>query len=123
MDDESFPWRDRDSYGSGLLAAGQGDGWYAILGRNPLLEPVDHRRLLLYRPGELVLVVDQVEAEEEHTIDRRLHFGPDLVAEKSEDGVVAKGEGGELVATLFDASWIPVEISLARGVEEPRLDG
>jgi hypothetical protein len=123
VDDESFPWRDRDSYGSGLMAAGQGDGWYAILGRNPLLEPIEHRRLLLYRPGELVLVVDEVEAEDEHTIDRRLHFGPDLVAEKSDDGVIAKGEDGELVATLFDASGIPVEISLARGVEEPRMDG
>ena len=123
VDDESFPWRDRDSYGSGLLAAGQGDGWYAILGRNPLLEPIHHRRLLLYRPGELVLVVDEVEAREEHTIDRRLHFGPDLVAEKSGDGVVAKDENGELVATLVEASEIPVEISLARGVEEPRMDG
>jgi hypothetical protein len=71
----------------------------------------------------LVLVVDEVEAEEEHTIDRRLHFGPDLIAEKSDDGVVAKGEDGELVATLFDASGISVEISLARGVEEPRMDG
>jgi Heparinase II/III-like protein len=123
VDDESFPWRDRDSYGSGLLAAGHGDGWYAILGRNPLLEPIHHRRLLLYRPGELVLVVDEVEAAEEQTIDRRLHFGPDLVAEKIEDGVVAKGEDGEIAATLFEASETPVEITLARGVEEPRLDG
>jgi hypothetical protein len=69
-----------------------------------------------------VLVVDQVEAEEEHTIDRRLHFGPELVAAKSDGTVVANDDEGTLVATLFDASEDPVEISLARGVEEPRMD-
>jgi hypothetical protein len=123
VDDESFPWRDRAAYGSGLLATGEGDGWYAILGRNPLVEPVDHRRVLLYRPGELVLVVDRVEADEEHTIDRRLHFGPELVAAKREGAVVAQDEDGKLLATLFDASEGSVEISIARGVEEPRMDG
>jgi len=123
VDDQSFPWRDRDAYGSGLLSAGEDGGWYVILGRNPLLEPVDHRRVLLYRPGELVLVVDRVWAEDEHVVDRRLHFGPELVAERSEDGVVARGDQGEVIATLFDASEVSVEIGLARGAEEPRMDG
>jgi Heparinase II/III-like protein/Heparinase II/III N-terminus len=123
LDAESFPWRDRDAYGSGLMAGGAGDGWYGILGRNPLLDPVEHRRWLLYRPGELVLVVDSVEAEEEHTIDRRLHFGPELVAEKTDGRVVARDEGGRPLATLFDTSEDAVEISLARGIEEPRMDG
>jgi hypothetical protein len=123
LDDESFPWKDRGAYGSGLLAAGEDDGWYVILGRNPLLEPVDHRRVLLYRPGELVIVVDGLKAEDEHVVDRRLHFGPDLVAEQSGGTVVAKDEDGRVIATLFDASGISVETSVARGVEEPRMDG
>jgi Heparinase II/III-like protein/Heparinase II/III N-terminus len=123
LDDESFPWKERGAYGSGLLAAGKGDGWYVILGRNPLLEPVDHRRVLLYRPGELVLVVDKVQAEEEHVVDRRLHFGPELVAEQSGGRVEAKDEEGHVIATLFEASPVPTEISMARGVEEPRMDG
>jgi hypothetical protein len=123
VDDETFPWKDGNHYGSGLLAFGEGEGWYAILGRNPLLDVVEHRRLLLYRPGELVLVVDEVEAEEEHTIDRRLHFGPDLVASKSEGRIVAEDQDGRQLASLFDASEVPVEISMARGVEEPRMDG
>jgi hypothetical protein len=123
IDDESFPWKDRDAYGSGLLAAGEGDGWYAIHGRNPILESVDHRRVLLYRPGELVLVVDAVKAEDEHTIDRRLHFGPDLVATHSDSKVIATDKDGQVIATLFDASEVPVKINMARGVEEPRMDG
>jgi hypothetical protein len=123
VDDESFDWRRRRRYGSGLLACGEADGWYAILGRNPLLDAVDHRRLLLYRPGELVLIVDKVEGDEEHTIDRRLHFGPNLVASRDDGAVVAKDDDDRLVATLVEGSEVPVEISTARGVEEPRMDG
>lgn len=123
VDDESFPWRGQTPYGSGLLASGEGAGWYAVLGRNPLLKGVDHRRLLLYRPGELVLVVDKVDAEQEHTIDRRLHFGPDLVASESDRAIVARGEDERVIATLIEGSEAPVEISSARGIEEPRMDG
>jgi heparinase II/III-like protein len=123
VDDRSFRWMDRDPYGSGLLAFGEGGGWYAILGRNPHLEGVAHRRILLYRPGELVLIVDQVEALRPHTIDRRLHFGPDLVASRSDGTVVAKDVDGHLVATLLEGSEVQGEISMARGVEEPRMDG
>jgi hypothetical protein len=123
VDDESFAWRGHDPYGSGLLAFGEGDGWFAILARNPLLDHLEHHRLLLYRPGELVLVVDQLEAIRKHTIDRRLHFGPDLLASESAGTVVAKDGEGRVVATLIDGSEDAVEISLARGVEEPRMDG
>jgi Heparinase II/III-like protein len=123
VDDQSFRWRDRGPYGSGLLAFGQGDGWYAVLGHNPHLEGASHRRLLLYRPGELVVVVDEVEAIRPHTIDRRLHFGPDLVAARTDGVVVASDQKGRPLATLIEASREPVEISLARGVEEPRMDG
>jgi Heparinase II/III-like protein/Heparinase II/III N-terminus len=122
VDDQSFPWPDHNPYGSGLLAAGEGGGWYAILGRNPLLDGVDHRRLLLYRPGELVVVADELESKAEHTIDRRLHFGPELVAAVSGSEVVARADGNP-VAALFEASEVPVEVTLARGEVEPRMDG
>ena len=123
LDDQNFPWRERHAYGSGLLSAGQDDGWYVILGRNPLLEPVEHRRVMVYRPGELVLVVDRIWAEDEHVVDRRLHFGPELAAGWDEESIVARSEEGDVIATLFDASEVPVEMTVARGVEEPRMDG
>jgi Heparinase II/III-like protein/Heparinase II/III N-terminus len=123
VDDESFPWRGQDPYGSGLLAFGEGDGWFAVLAHNPLLKHVNHHRLLLYRPGELVLVMDQVEGNRKHTIDRRLHFGPDLIAAESDGAVVARDDQGRVIATLIEASEDPAEISVARGVEEPRMDG
>ena len=37
--------------------------------------------------------------------------------------MVVKDEDGRLVATMLEGSEAPVEISLARGVEEPRMDG
>ena len=51
LDDESPSWQGRPSYGSGLLAAGAGFGWYAVLGHNPSLGEDVHRRLFCYRPG------------------------------------------------------------------------
>ena len=50
------------AYGSGLTAAGDGDGWYAIEGRNRLLggQGVAHRRLFLYRPGVALVIVDDL---------------------------------------------------------------
>lgn len=68
------------SYGSGLVAAGEGEGWYAIEGRNPLLKPqgIKHRRLFLYRPGSALLIVDRVQSEATHTLNRYLHLGPDV---------------------------------------------
>jgi hypothetical protein len=77
---------------------------------------------LLYRPGELVVVADQLESKAEHTIDRRLHFGPELVAAVSGSEVVASADGSP-VAALFEASAVPVEVTLARGEVEPRMDG
>jgi hypothetical protein len=64
-----------------------------------------------------------VKGHEEHTIDRRLHFGPNLVAARDDGAVIAKDDDDRLVATLVEGSEVPVEISMARGVEEPRMDG
>jgi hypothetical protein len=82
VDGESFTLDEADVYGSGLEAAGEGDGWYAILGHNPLLEPlgVEHSRLFLYRPGEALIVADSVRSDSEHTYDRHFQLGPDLDA-------------------------------------------
>jgi Heparinase II/III-like protein/Heparinase II/III N-terminus len=115
-------WQGTVPYGSGLIGVGHGDGWYAILGCNPLLKGVSHRRLLVYRPGELLIVVDQVQAEDEHEILRRLHFGPEIETEFVRGTVVARSDGNE-VAKLINSSAVPTQSSVARGVDEPELDG
>jgi hypothetical protein len=122
VDDQSFPWLDEQPYGSGLLASGKGHGWYALLGHNPLLRGVEHRRLLLYRPGVLVVVVDRVDSDDEHEIVRRVHFGPELSVTEATGEIIAEADGVQL-AGLIDGSEAPIEIGVARGVEKPRMDG
>ena len=119
VDGEGFEWRGAESYGSGLVAAGEGGGWYAIVVRNPLLarQGVEHRRVLLYRPAEALVVVDDVRSEEKHEYVRRLHFGPELEAKRGR----RKGQvklGGALAAAMTDLGGAKLE--LLRGEEEPR---
>lgn len=135
VDGQDFDWRDAEPYGSGLIAAGKGDGWYAIVVSNRLLraQGVEHRRLLLYRPAEVLLVIDDVQSEQPHDYARHFHFGPGLDAEMV-DGHVAVGETGRdtvadaAVATLVDTPGAgaaggdpaaPVSISLIRARDNP----
>jgi hypothetical protein len=119
VDEQDFRWRQSEPYGSGLLAAAEERGWYAILAGNPLLaaQGVEHRRLLLYRPAETLVVIDEVKAEAEHDYARRFHFGPKIDVELDPEGVVvARGERVE--ARLFDPS-ATSEVELDRGRDEP----
>ena len=98
--DREFSFRGQPAYGSGLLGAGSGAGWYAIIGHNPLFaaQEVAHRRLWLFRPGELLYVVDLVEnrADERPQLRRRFHFGPEVEASHLGDSTwrLAVGDRG-----------------------------
>jgi hypothetical protein len=94
--DWNFPVeKDEYAYGSGLTAAGGGDGWYAIEGRNPLLRKwgVRHRRLFLYRPGHALLVLDRVQSHRSRVYVRRFQVASGLRASKRGSKVVLRGGG------------------------------
>jgi len=123
VDGQDFPIDDPEfAYGSGLLAAGEGDGWYGIEGENPLLEPqgVRHRRLFLYRPGTALIIVDEVRSDALHTYTRYLQFHPHV-------DVRAGGPQGslDLVAAALSCRAHDLRIatptlrSKVRGQEEP----
>jgi Heparinase II/III-like protein len=80
VDGQGFGLDEDSAYGSGLIATGEGDGWYAILGRNPLLreQGVAHTRLFLYRPGEALIVADRLRSDEKHTYRRHFQLGPSV---------------------------------------------
>jgi hypothetical protein len=111
-------------YGSGLTATGAGDGWYAIEGKNRLLadvQGVEHRRLFLYRPGEMLVIVDQVDSDLTHTYNRYLQLGRDI-----EPGEVSDAEAGSTVplapidGEVADGpGTVTSSVSEARGQEEP----
>jgi uncharacterized heparinase superfamily protein len=119
VDEQDFDWRESEPYKSGLLAAGEGEGWYAILATNPLYarQGVAQRRLLLYRPGELLVVVDEVRAEEPHDYARRFHLGPGFDARLDDSGQVAI-DGERISATLTDLEG-DAAVELDRGRDEP----
>jgi len=118
VDGLDFQWRRTDPYGSGLLAAGEGNGWYAIAACNPTLrqQEVEHRRLLLYRPMHVLLVVDEVTADAQHDYVRHFHLGPEMTATLSGNRVLVSGE--KLSASLVDHSE-GTAVSLCRGQDRP----
>jgi Heparinase II/III-like protein/Heparinase II/III N-terminus len=120
VDGRDFGWREAEPYGSGLIAAGEGAGWYAIVVGNPLLrrQGVEHRRVLLYRPAQALVVVDDVRSSEEHEYVRRFHFGPEVEVEENGQGRVGLVAPGT-VATMTDLAR-DAETALDRGQDEPR---
>lgn len=72
-------WQGRRAYGSGMVAAGSGGGWDAILARNRLApRGVRQQRLLLYRPGSALVVLDRATARRRHRFTRLFHLDPGL---------------------------------------------
>jgi heparinase II/III-like protein len=122
VDNRDFRFEGQRPYGTAIQATGQGAGWYAIEGTNPLLRPqgVTHRRLFLYRPGVALVVVDLVSSRSRHIYTRQFQFDPGLRVQRS-------GAAFRLRAPGFDG-WLtqapgPGELdpSLVRGQRRPLL--
>lgn len=94
VDGRSFPLGGHP-YGSALDAEGSGDGWFAILGHNPLVrsQGVRHQRLLLYRPGHVVVIADRIRAKGRHTYSRYLQIGPGIAAKRRDGAVQLRAHG------------------------------
>ena len=90
VDDKELKLRGRP-YGSAITALGEHEGWYALMGTNPLIRQkgVRQTRLWLYRPGEWLFVIDRVRSGGEHEYTRLFHFWPKLEVALSEDGVAS----------------------------------
>lgn len=121
VDGADFP-RDREhAYGSGLLASGQGGGWYALLATNPSVQAqgVTHERLLLYKPGSALIVADSLRSDAEHTYRSYLQFGPDFGLQQTDDGVRLFDGPDQVQVTNESTATLQREV--ARGQEDPLL--
>jgi hypothetical protein len=122
VDGQGVGIEEGNAYGSGLIAAGKGDGWYAILGRNPLLreQGVEHTRLFLYKPGDALIVADRVRSDEKHVYRRHFQLGPEIEVQE-----VMPAVGLELSAPDFHGSLTSTasrgseHVELARGERDP----
>ena len=122
VDGQDFP-RDADhAYGSGILASGEGEGWYAIEAGNPVVsaQGVDHRRLLIYKPGSALIVADRLRSSDTHTYQSYFQFGPEWGLQETTDGV--RAFAGKDQVEVFNESTDPsLQRSTVRGQEDPLL--
>jgi hypothetical protein len=101
---DDFDWsRQSPAYGSGMLAAAERDGLYALLTCNPGAVPGGGaaRRVLAYSPGHFLLVIDDVEAGADRQIARYLPLAPDLDASLDGRGGAEISRQGATVARLI----------------------
>jgi hypothetical protein len=109
------------TYGSGLTAAGGGDGWYAIEGKNRLLraQGVTHRRLFLYKPGVALVIVDRLDSPLAHTYIRYLQLHPGVaLGDRDERSIQINAPG--FAGAIYDAPGeTPALRTQARGQRDP----
>jgi hypothetical protein len=122
VDGREFPVLDESAaYGSGIVATGQGAGWYGIEARNPLVrrQGVEHHRLFLYRPGVALIVLDRLRSTTSHRYTRHFQLGQDLDITDADASTLALRAGG-LQGRLYDApAPTPAVRTEARGQSEP----
>lgn len=120
VDAQDFPRDDAHAYGSGLLASGEGGGWYALLATNPLVaaQGVDHNRLLLYKPGTALIVADRLRSSKTHTYRSFFQFGPDFGLQLDSDKIPLHA-GHDQVNVFNDSTDPTLERQVARGQSDP----
>ena len=124
IDGKGFPLGGKFAYGSGLRAKGADHGWYALEGVNPLArrQGVKHTRLLLYRPGVALAVVDFARSAGHHTYTRYFQLGPDLHVDR-QGKALDLTSGGHFVARLNWSGTARSKLRLVRGRRKHPVGG
>ncbi|HSD24092.1 MAG TPA: heparinase II/III family protein [Solirubrobacterales bacterium] len=127
---DSYTWiaDPRGGGGTGLVAAGSLGDVHAILAQNPRIAPDDRtaRRLLVYRPGQALAVIDELWATQAELVERYLQLSPDLSATVLESGAVELGRDGGRVGWLApfeEEGGAPDSVSALRGRTSPPMGG
>ena len=121
VDGQDFPRDNEHAYGSGMLASGEGAGWYALLATNPTVQDqgVTHNRLLLYKPGSALIVADSLRSGSEHTYKSYFQFGPEFGLQQTDSGV-RLFDGSDQVQ-VYNESTVPLQRDAVRGQDDPLL--
>jgi hypothetical protein len=113
---------DATAYGSALDAAGAGDGWYAILGHDPLKQEqlgVSHSRLWVYRPGYALMVVDWARSAAERPYTRWFQLAPGIDVERHGSGALDLSSDDGFEATLTSTANVDQKLNTVRGSKRP----
>ena len=122
VDGGEFP-RDADNaYGSGIVAAGEGDGWNALLATNPLVnaQGADHARLLLYKPNSALIVADRLRSAQSHSYRSYFQIGPDFGVQE-EGGDLTLFAGPDRVSVFTESTDPSLQREVVRGQDDPLL--
>ena len=122
----SFNRKDSPPYGSAIERWGETeDGLLFVETHATQFETISHARLLVFDPGNWLLVYDWLsdEAEEKHDYRQWFHFAPDLIVEPQNGGLRVSGE--PLSTNLSVVSLLPDPVSSVPvfGQQNPDLLG
>lgn len=125
---DGFDWtREMRPYGSGIVAAARADDLYGLMTCNPGAVPGGGgaRRILVYRPGRFLLVLDDTDTDTDNRVVRTLPLAPGLEARSMGDGVEISRAGAACAGLLqLSGPQAPSdEIELHVGVRTPEMRG
>jgi hypothetical protein len=124
IDQRSFPRKGVRPYGSALLRWGRQDGVYFTESHVRHWRSLRHARMLIFNPGEWLIVFDWLwdNVKEPHSFTQRLHFAPELDADRFDHRVRLNLPRGS--AQLFVAPLLPTPLrDCVHGQEQPELLG
>jgi hypothetical protein len=124
IDGTDYSRRTADIFGSALTEWGQTPGAYFIAGEVRRRWPaLIRKRALVFRPGQWVVVIDELDGISSHTYTQWLHFAPDLAWTAKEAAASAALGDGRSLHVLPLVADPPVVAEVVRGQREPRLQG
>ena len=126
IDGKSFNRKDSPPYGSAIQRWGETeDGLLFVETHATQFETIGHTRLLVFDPGNWLLVYDWLsdEAEEKHDYRQWFHFAPDLTIESQNGEMRVSGEPLDTNLTVLSLLPVPVSSELVFGREKPELLG
>ncbi len=126
IDGRNYDRREREPFGSAIISSGEvEEGVYYIESEVVQFDTVVHNRLLIFKPGEWLIVLDLLddEADEPRNYKQWFHFSDGLKVKQQNHGFSAQSE--KLNETVHTFSLLGEEniIGPIIGEQEPRLQG
>ncbi|MBX7248812.1 MAG: heparinase II/III family protein [Caulobacteraceae bacterium] len=125
VDGRSFPRVDVEPYGSGVVQAVEIEGLALLETRLTHFSTIDHRRILILRPGAFLLCLDWLQDREgrPHHFSQRFHLAADLTAAAGPRGTLVARAADGLALSAADLTGKATLSAVDRGREEPELLG
>jgi hypothetical protein len=120
VDGIDFPRDAGSAYESGIIASGQGHGWYAVEAANPLVarQGVAHNRLLLYKPGAALIVADRLRSSQTHSYRSFFQIGPDFGLRLTDESIRLRA-GPDRVFVFNESTAPGLQRQVVRGQTDP----